>query len=97
MLKERLCGCRDLEEHHTIIEQLQVGDAPFSQDTSSCEAFPAQLASSIRLAMEYKACNVTAAQVDWMLATELLIDLFFLADIALNFNTGYILEQARDA
>ena len=30
-----------------------------------------------------------------MLATELLIDLFFMCDIALNFNTGYILEQAR--
>ena len=35
------------------------------------------------------------AQVDWMLLIELLIDIFFLSDIALNFNTGYISEQAR--
>ena len=28
-----------------------------------------------------------------MLLIELLIDFFFLADIALNFNTGYIAEQ----
>ena len=28
-----------------------------------------------------------------MLLIELLIDLFFLSDIALNFNTGYISEQ----
>ena len=28
-----------------------------------------------------------------MLLIELLIDMFFLADIALNFNTGYISEQ----
>ena len=32
-------------------------------------------------------------QVDWMVLIELLIDMFFLADIALNFNTGYISEQ----
>ena len=31
-----------------------------------------------------------------MLLIELLIDIFFLSDIALNFNTGYISEQARD-
>ena len=30
-----------------------------------------------------------------MLLIELLIDIFFLSDIALNFNTGYISEQAR--
>ena len=29
-----------------------------------------------------------------MLLIELLIDIFFLSDIALNFNTGYISEQA---
>ncbi len=34
-------------------------------------------------------------QVDWMLATELFIDLFFLSDIVLNFNTGYISDQVR--
>ena len=34
-------------------------------------------------------------QVDWTLATDLLIDLFFMADIALNFNTGFISDQAR--
>ena len=34
-------------------------------------------------------------QVDWTLATDLLIDLFFMADIALNFNTGFICDQAR--
>ncbi|BDA48837.1 Potassium/sodium hyperpolarization-activated cyclic nucleotide-gated channel [Coccomyxa sp. Obi] len=45
---------RELEAHHTILEQLQV---------------------------------------DWMLATELFIDLFFLSDILLNFNTGYIADQ----
>ncbi|CAL8463290.1 g2824 [Coccomyxa elongata] len=45
---------RELEAHHTILEQLQV---------------------------------------DWMLATELFIDLFFLSDIVLNFNTGYIADQ----
>lgn len=28
-----------------------------------------------------------------MLLIELLIDMFFVADIALNFNTGYISEQ----
>ncbi|DBA67394.1 TPA: hypothetical protein ACH3X2_001686 [Trebouxia sp. C0005] len=33
--------------------------------------------------------------VDWTLATDLLIDLFFMADIALNFNTGFISDQAR--
>ena len=33
-------------------------------------------------------------QVDWTLATDLLIDLFFMADIALNFNTGFIKDQA---
>ena len=32
-------------------------------------------------------------QVDWMLLIELLIDFFFMADIGLNFNTGYIAEQ----
>lgn len=32
-------------------------------------------------------------QVDWMLLIELLIDLYFLSDIALNFDTGYISEQ----
>lgn len=35
-----------------------------------------------------------AMQVDWTLATDLLIDLFFMADIALNFNTGFISDQA---
>ena len=30
-----------------------------------------------------------------MLLIELLIDVFFLSDIALNFTTGYIFEQAR--
>ncbi len=30
-----------------------------------------------------------------MLLIELGIDIFFLSDIALNFNTGYISEQAR--
>ena len=30
-----------------------------------------------------------------MLLIELGIDIFFLLDIALNFNTGYISEQAR--
>lgn len=30
-----------------------------------------------------------------MLLTELLIDLFFMSDIVLNFNTGYIAEQVR--
>ena len=33
-------------------------------------------------------------QVDWMLATDLLVDVFFLCDIALNFHTGYIRDQA---
>lgn len=32
-----------------------------------------------------------------MLLIELLIDFFFLADIALNFNTGYIAEQVCQA
>ncbi|KAL0040935.1 hypothetical protein WJX79_010523 [Trebouxia sp. C0005] len=32
--------------------------------------------------------------VDWTLATDLLIDLFFMADIALNFNTGFISDQS---
>lgn len=32
-------------------------------------------------------------QVDWMLSTELFIDLFFLCDIVLNFNTGFIADQ----
>ena len=30
-----------------------------------------------------------------MLATELLIDFFFMADIVLNLNTGYIIEQVH--
>lgn len=34
-------------------------------------------------------------QVDWTLATDLLIDLFFMSDILLNFNTGYITDQVR--
>lgn len=34
-------------------------------------------------------------QVDWTLGTDLLIDVFFMADIALNFNTGFISDQAR--
>ena len=34
-------------------------------------------------------------QVDWTLGTDLLIDIFFMADIALNFNTGFISDQAR--
>lgn len=32
-------------------------------------------------------------QVDWMLITELFVDLFFLCDIILNFNTGFIADQ----
>ena len=32
-------------------------------------------------------------QVDWTLATDLLIDLFFMSDIILNFNTGFISDQ----
>ena len=32
-------------------------------------------------------------QVDWTLATDLLIDLFFMSDIFLNFNTGFISDQ----
>lgn len=36
-------------------------------------------------------------QVDWMLATELFIDLFFLWDMVLNFNTGYIADQVRQS
>lgn len=31
-----------------------------------------------------------------MLLIELLIDIFFLSDIALNFNTGYIFEQVSN-
>ncbi len=38
---------------------------------------------------------LVSMQVDWTLATDLLIDLFFMADIALNFNTGFICDQAR--
>ncbi len=37
--------------------------------------------------------KVWHVQVDWMLATELIIDFFFLLDIVLNFNTGYIADQ----
>lgn len=36
---------------------------------------------------------VLVAQVDWMLSTELFIDLFFICDIILNFNTGYVADQ----
>lgn len=32
-------------------------------------------------------------QVDWTLVTDLLIDLFFMSDILLNFNTGFICDQ----
>ncbi|KAL3154475.1 hypothetical protein ABBQ32_013941 [Trebouxia sp. C0010 RCD-2024] len=32
-------------------------------------------------------------QVDWTLVTDLLIDLFFMSDILLNFNTGFISDQ----
>lgn len=34
-------------------------------------------------------------QVDWTLATDLLIDLFFMSDIGLNFNTGFISDQVN--
>lgn len=37
--------------------------------------------------------EAVSAQVDWMLSTELFIDLFFLCDIVLNFNTGFIADQ----
>ena len=48
-----------------------------------------------RLAKFVHLCvTIISDQVDWMLATELLIDLFFMCDIVLNFNTGYIIEQA---
>ena len=30
-----------------------------------------------------------------MLATDLLADLFFMADVVLNFNTGFIKDQVR--
>ncbi|KAK9806501.1 hypothetical protein WJX73_004260 [Symbiochloris irregularis] len=32
-------------------------------------------------------------QADWMLSTDLLTDLFFMADILMNFNTGVIVDQ----
>lgn len=32
-------------------------------------------------------------QEDWMLSTDLLTDLFFMADILMNFNTGVIVDQ----
>ena len=35
------------------------------------------------------------SQVDWMLSTDLLVDIWLLADIALNFQTGVIVEQVR--
>ena len=35
-------------------------------------------------------------QVDWTLATDLLIDLFFMSDIILNFNTGFISDQVSN-
>ena len=34
-------------------------------------------------------------QVDPTLVTDLLIDLFFMSDIILNFNTGFISDQVR--
>ena len=34
-------------------------------------------------------------QVDWMLTTDLFVDIWMLADIVMNFHTGFIVEQAR--
>lgn len=36
-------------------------------------------------------------QADWMLSTDLLTDLFFMADILMNFNTGVIVDQVLNA
>ena len=51
------------------------------------------LASTLQQQTAVHGSTKNVVQVDWMLATELLIDLFFMADIALNLNTGFIIEQ----
>lgn len=38
---------------------------------------------------------VMALQDDWWIGPELLIDIIFIADIFLNFQTGYIKEQVN--
>ena len=38
-----------------------------------------------------------ALQDDWWIGPELLIDIIFIADIILNFQTGYIYEQVSHA
>ena len=85
---------QDLEMHHSIIEQLEVSRWPQNhmQSTRMC----------LRLFSFYTISAATWQQwrwlqVDWMLLIELLIDFFFLADIALNCNTGYIAEQVCQA
>ncbi len=78
---------QDLEMHHSIIEQLEVSRLPHNKLNflKPCFTTPSSCVSATTV--------VRWLQVDWMLLIELLIDFFFLADIALNFNTGYIAEQ----
>lgn len=86
---------RDLEMHHNVIEQLEV-HSTLEEGSTSClrkstECRTASLAPDENTCTEHS--TLMLLQVDWMLLIELLIDLFFLSDIALNFNTGYIFEQ----
>lgn len=50
---------------------------------------------SFGLSTHVSAALMPHLQVDWTLVTDLLIDLFFMSDILLNFNTGFISDQVR--
>ena len=93
-----------LDAGHNIFHQLAVSLARDLLSRLICygglpASFLAHLAacfgtSNIDQSLSQLQKTLPELQVDWTLGTDLLIDLFFMADIALNFNTGFISDQA---
>ena len=101
---------RQLDMHHHLWQQLQVGQTrPVPEPSAIILSHrPVYSASSCALL-----CIINAwwhalpmqmpelegrhhVQVDWMLSMDLIVDLFFLADGVLNFHTGVIIEHVSN-